>query len=149
MPGLDAGADEILTSDVLLPQQFNDLIHRSAERSPEQNLLAAILEDALKCWFADIAIIGPEHLYQSKRERLRYEADQWIFEKAVPVRFSFEGVCAGLGVDPDYIRGQLLRCEQDGQSRRSRWGRWRQGFGANQPKNITAKYYRPHKRATG
>ena len=44
-----------------------------------------------------------------RRRNLFREAKDWIFDEATNWLFSFENICAVLGLDPDYVRGRLLR----------------------------------------
>ncbi len=102
---------------VLLPEQFNDLVHRSSERRPEQRLMLAILEDALYCWLGVPALggcQGENHIQACQRwttvkqMRLHREANRWIFEDDPKAPLSFAAVCAALCLDPDFIRARLL-----------------------------------------
>ena len=94
--------------DVMLPGQFDDLF-RSTERTPEQRLMLAVLEDAIHCWFgAPPALLGGAYT-GSKRMRLAREAERWLFgdENCAPI--SFHTCCGALGIDCEWLREKLRR----------------------------------------
>jgi hypothetical protein len=93
MIGSDAGAQE----------RFFDNYRRSEHLQPEKVLLQAILEDALHCYFK----------YARARDRAGrqafHEAEQWILGGGNGWIFSFDNVCAHLGLDPQYVRRGVER----------------------------------------
>jgi hypothetical protein len=103
--------------DVLLPVQIDYLLRRSFadsghNQSPERDLFAALLDDALRCWLGAVGVLtgnvvghGPCRL---RRSRLHAEADRWIFGDYECV-VSFEMVCSLLGLDAQWIRDSLRR----------------------------------------
>jgi hypothetical protein len=94
--------------DVMLPGQFDDLF-RSTERTPEQRLMLAVLEDAIHCWFgAPPALLGGAYT-GSKRMRLAREAERWLFgdENCAPI--SFHTCCGALGIGGEWLREKLRR----------------------------------------
>ena len=50
---------------------------------------------------------GPVRL----RGRRRAEADEWLFDEAAAVPFSFAWICDGLGIDASYLRAGIRRLE--------------------------------------
>jgi len=108
-----ADIDPAIIGAELLPSQFYDQLHRSADRTPEQRLMAAILEDALYCYLGSgTAWAGANYHCQitNKNERLRLEAERWLFG-SFSAPLNFEMVCAALGLDPGWIRRELRRPE--------------------------------------
>jgi hypothetical protein len=66
---------------------------------PEQSLMLAVLEDAIRCI--------QRHGRTSRSAACR-EAVSWILEKNSDWPFSFENICAVLSLDADYLREGLL-----------------------------------------
>ena len=107
--------------DVMLPSQFygaNDGLMMDAER----NLMAAILSDGVEAYIAS-SVSRQIHQTQSssipqlsqqlhnnkKRTPTRNEAQDWVETHDDTYAFSFDNVCASLGINPDYLRLGLLR----------------------------------------
>lgn len=89
--------------DQLLPTQFADLFGGSRERKPELRLMAAVLEDGIQtfCRFADVR--------RGRGRGLFLEAAEWFDSSDTSWPFSFENICAGLGIEPGWIRRLLHR----------------------------------------
>ena len=91
--------------DILAGEDFAR-IHRSHPLSPEHELMAAILEEALadyqRCWKAR---------YKKNMKQFA-DAQAWILESNSEWIFSFVNCCEALGIEPDYLRQGLLRWEQ-------------------------------------
>jgi hypothetical protein len=92
-------------TDILAAQDF-DRIYRSRPRSPERDLMLAILEEALndyqRCFSA-----------RDKKGRNRFtEARAWILNTDSEWIFSFINCCEVLRIDPDYLRQGLLLWRQ-------------------------------------
>jgi hypothetical protein len=92
---------ELLTPVAILPQQFADGL-RGAQ-APEQRLLIALLEDAIRC-FEKYCAATDGH-----SRRLFREAQEWIMLERDCRPFSFEHVCSVLGLDPYAVRRSLQR----------------------------------------
>jgi hypothetical protein len=84
------------------------LQQRSRIEQPERDdgtrrLMWAMLKDTLRCY----------HMYHDsvtvRGQRLFYEAERWIQSRDLKWAFSFENVCAVLGVDSDFLRNELRR----------------------------------------
>jgi hypothetical protein len=87
-------------TDILAAQDF-DRIHRSRPRSPERDLMLAILEEALndyqRCWKAG-----------DRKARQRFaDARAWILNTDSEWIFSFINCCEVLGIESDYLRQGL------------------------------------------
>jgi len=93
--------DAILQPQVLLPSQFSDSRHRPAQLEPLRRLMAAILEDALRCFQRNINARG----IRLRREFL--EAKEWFFGSGAEGPFAFENVCSVLDLDPKQLRRNL------------------------------------------
>ena len=87
-------------ADILAAQDF-DRIHRSRSRSPERDLMLAILEEALndyqRCFRA-----------RDNKGRKRFaDARAWILNTDSEWIFSFINCCELLGIEPGYLRQGL------------------------------------------
>ena len=88
--------------DLILPTQFFDALRRHPPAQGERRLVLAILEDAINCFQTYI------FANRSRNRRLFREAEAWLMsENDEP--FSFEHVCAVLGLEPTYIRRGIQR----------------------------------------
>ena len=91
----------VLADDATVPHQYLDTFRRSEHLEPEKALLLAILEDAIHCF----------QKYGAARDRAGkerfHEAEEWIMRSGDDWIFSFDSVCALLGLDPEYIRRGL------------------------------------------
>jgi hypothetical protein len=87
--------------DILATEDFA-CIHRSRPLSPERELMAAVLEEALadyqRCWKARD---------KKAMERLA-DAQTWILDSNSEWIFSFVNCCEALGIEPGYLRQRLL-----------------------------------------
>ena len=91
-----------LPPDQLLPTQFADLLGHSGERKPELRLMAAGLEDGIRtfCRFAGAG--------KGRGRGLFREVADWFESTDTSWPFAFENICAGLDLEPAWIR-RLLR----------------------------------------
>ena len=91
-----------LPPETLLPTQW----HRStsdASLVPEQRLLLAILEEA-------VATVQRYVIDERRRGRRLYrEAEAWVLSDDVSWPCTFRNICDALGIDPDYLRGGVMR----------------------------------------
>jgi hypothetical protein len=92
--------------DVANANYWNSL-KRSGHSHPEQDLMFAVLKDALLNY--------RKHLHNPKKS-LRGDRD-WFFAKDRDRLFSFESVCGVLGFNPQYIRKRLRLWEQEAATR--------------------------------
>jgi len=95
-------SEELLPSlfepHIILPVQFSTRLQRSAARTGEQRLIAAILEDA-------IAICcKPNPPKTSKGRTVLRESLRWVRSNDRKWLFSFLRICEMLDVDPSAIR---------------------------------------------
>ena len=113
--------------DILAGEDFAR-IHRSHPLSPEHELMAAILEEALadyqRCWKV-----------RDKKGMERFaDAQAWILEWNSDWIFSFVNCCEALGIEPDYLRQGLLRWNPGKRTRSSSASARERG--RNQPKRM-------------
>jgi hypothetical protein len=80
-----------------------DTVKRSGHSHPEQDLMLAVLKDALLNY--------REHLRNPKKS-LSYDRE-WFFANDHDRLFSFDSVCVVLGLDPQSIRKRLRLWERE------------------------------------
>lgn len=93
--------DSLLQPQVMLPAQFSDGRH-AAQSEPLRRLMAAILQDALRCFISNI------HARRAQQAREFYEAKQWLFGSGAKGPFALENVCHILDLDPKQLRRELF-----------------------------------------
>ena len=88
----------LFEGDVVAPDQYLDIFTRTNNLEPEQELMLAILTDAIECIlkYCDEPI--------PMREKLFNEAHEWLFAKDEREPFSFLNVCGTLNFNPNYLR---------------------------------------------
>jgi hypothetical protein len=89
-------------SDTLAPHEFWQTYRAKRSRQPELDLMNAVLEDAVLCYFKNL------ECRSSRQRRIFRETQDWFFNNDEDGLFTFKSVCSHLGVDPDYIRRGLL-----------------------------------------
>ncbi len=101
---IDESVASLFQPDTVLPAQYLETVCRKIHRDAEQELVLAVLEDAVSCfqkYFAARDKIG---------RRLFREAEEWILlQEKSDWLFSFDNICETLGLNPGYIREGLLR----------------------------------------
>ena len=101
--------EKALDAGLLLPGQYADLVRRNHVIEGELKLLLAVLEDAIRCYLRNVNAKDGEHRRDFVEVRNWFEGNG-----AGNLRgdiFSFENLCAALGIDPPYLldRLQILR----------------------------------------
>lgn len=86
--------------DVLVSHRYWETFCGKASLPPEKMLMLAVLEDAIECL--------RKHAHRPNSLVFR-DAVDWILDEKSDWFFSFENICALLGLDADYIREGLLR----------------------------------------
>jgi hypothetical protein len=101
----DLGAGEEIFSGCVLPAQYNagPKGHRAWEN--ERRLLAAVLEDAIRCYLTNCG-------GKTKTQLDRFWEVQAWFNDHRPARrpyglFSFEAICEALDIEPGLLRQRL------------------------------------------
>lgn len=102
-PGVEPHGSADTIPDLLLPVQFTELLQRSSDRSGEQRLMAAVLEEAMRSFCQWAGAPG------MRAQRLFGEAAEWFASDDVSWPFAFENVCHALALDPEWIRRLLRR----------------------------------------
>lgn len=82
--------------------EFFDVNKKRFPLLPEQDLMLAVLEDAIACYM--------NHLKpKSMSGRALFEdAERWFFNEGGDWIFSFANICQTVGLDPNYVRRGLL-----------------------------------------
>ncbi len=88
--------------DVLASQFFE----ASTRRSPERDLLVAVLEDAMQC------IERHAGAERAAERALCADAQRWMASRDRSWFFSFENVCAALDLDADAVRAGVTRAHE-------------------------------------
>jgi hypothetical protein len=101
---LDNRVASLFQPDTVLPPQYLETVCRKTHLEAEQELMLAVLKDAVTCFQGYFAA-------RDKTEtRLFREAEDWILQQEKSDwLFSFDNVCETLGLNPGYIREGLLR----------------------------------------
>jgi len=87
--------------DTLLPVQYYDRVAGGKTPSGEFRLFFAILEDALRCY------VRSKNCRTGVKRADFLDARRWFFTRGTPHVFSFESICAFLGLDADWLRRRL------------------------------------------
>ena len=106
----------LIITDEPTGSQWLDM-HRSTWRTGEQRLMCAVLEDAVNKYLQ-----YRDYAPMTNRGRLYSEAKEWIFVGGGTEPFSFESICAALGLDPDWWRQRLQAIVQEGKIKTIRRG---------------------------
>jgi hypothetical protein len=95
--GIDTG--------LLLPGQYVDLVRRNHVIEGELKLLLAVLEDAIRCYLRNVDAKDGE------RRRDFVEVRHWFESSGRGARrpdiFSFDNLCAALGIEPRVLLDRL------------------------------------------
>jgi hypothetical protein len=92
----------LFQADTLAPQQYQQSARRTLFQEPEQELMFAVLKDAICCF----------QKYASARDKMRtrlyLEARKWLMQEDNDWPFSFANICEAIGLSPQYVRAGLL-----------------------------------------
>jgi hypothetical protein len=89
--------------DIMLPEQYNELIRRHHESSGELKLLVAVLEDAIHCY------LDYGNADTRQRRLVFYEVRQWINSTNSNGLFAYDTLCEALGINAFRLRTVLER----------------------------------------
>jgi hypothetical protein len=92
----------LFEGDVIAPEQYREIFSRTRHLEPEQELMLAILCDAIECIFKYCDEPVPA------RAKLFHDAQEWLFDEEEKEPFSFLNVCDSLNFDPSYLRRGVL-----------------------------------------
>ena len=88
---------------VPIPPLASQFIYAPKESTPERQLLAAVLQDAVK-----IIRRGPEYHEDRELADTYRDAVAWIMAERDTWPFCFVALCEALGFDADSVRTRLL-----------------------------------------
>ncbi len=98
--------------DVLTLYEFQ--AQAQAPQQPEENLMLAVLGDALFCF-------QKYHRAGDREGKKQFaDAQYWLFDNGEEWPFSFTNICAALRISPGYLRRALLRWEHNLERRQRR-----------------------------
>jgi hypothetical protein len=101
----------LFVPEIMTPAQFYDgRRQENDEFTPIKRLMMAILEDALRCFQNNAGATT------GRRKRLFQEAEEWLCGSGGEGPFSFNMVCEALGIEPEFLRNELLRWRAEQQS---------------------------------
>jgi hypothetical protein len=93
--------EKAIDAGLLLPGQYADLVRRNHVIEGELKLLLAVLEDAIRCY------LRYAHVKDGERRREFIEVRNWFEGARGGDIFSFENLCAALGIEPPYLLDRL------------------------------------------
>jgi hypothetical protein len=97
----------VFQPDILINAQYLSTYRRRFYLQPEQVLMLAVLEDAVMCFQDNVTAVAP------RKQMLFREAEEWILNDDQSYLFSFDNICEGLGLNPDYLRRGLKRWQEE------------------------------------
>lgn len=100
---VDDSVPGLLEPDAIVPSQYFDRVGTDASAQPEKRLMLAILEDAVTTFQRHV------HSDTRRSRRLVEDVEAWMAGEQSEDSFSFEGVCAALDIEPEYVRQGLAR----------------------------------------
>ena len=115
----------IFADDMAVTSKYWETVIRKNYSQPEKELMLAVLKDAI--------MIYKKHVYSGNA--LFKEAETWLFDRERDWLFSFETVCAVLGLSRGKIRQNLLAWKLNASSAlvdRERQSRYDQMVSPNQ-----------------
>ena len=92
----------LFEGDIIAPEQYLENFTRTNNLEPEQELMLAILTDAIDC------ILKYCNEPIPMRAKLFHEAQEWLFAHDEKDAFSFLNVCEVLKFDPNYLRRGIM-----------------------------------------
>ena len=96
----------VFQPDILVTVQYLSTYRRRFYLQPEQLLMLAVLEDAVVCFQDNLTAVSP------RKQSLFRDAENWILDESKSYLFSFENICEGLALDPNYVRRGLIRWKE-------------------------------------
>lgn len=99
----DEKALAVFQTDSLIPAQFHATYQSKACIAPEKSLMLAVLHDAVICFQDNVKA------HANRKRTLFREAEEWILREDNLYLFSFESICASLGLDAACLRQGLMK----------------------------------------
>jgi hypothetical protein len=87
-----------LEPDTLVPAQYFDRIGSDIAYQPEKRLMLAVLEEAIATFQRHVSSQTPRSI------RLVQDVEEWAATTDHDWPYSFENICAGLGLESEYLR---------------------------------------------
>ena len=84
-----------LDADIIVPSQYFDRIRSEESAQPEKRLMLAVMENAIATFQHSIS--GATR----RQRRLLKETEEWMYSGDTSWPFSFENICALLGIEAD------------------------------------------------
>ena len=88
----------VLQADIIVPSQYFDRVRSEDSSQPEKRLMLAVMENAIVTFQKSI------YAATRRQRRLLKETEEWIHSLDTSWPFSFENICATLGIDANYLR---------------------------------------------
>ena len=101
---LHSGHEKKDDAGLLLPEQYVDLIRRNHVFEGELKLLLAVLEDAIRCYLLNANRTNGQRRQEFVEVTSWFEGDNGARRADI---FSFENLCAALGIEPRGLRARL------------------------------------------
>jgi hypothetical protein len=93
----------VFQPDILMGEQFLSTYRRRFSLQPEQELMLAVLQDAVFCFQENVTAVTP------RKVALFREAEEWILSEDNSYLFSFCNICDSVGLSAAYLRQGLMR----------------------------------------
>ena len=92
-----------LQADIIVPSQYFDRVRSEDSSQPEKRLMLAVMENAIVTFQKSI------YAATRRQRRLLKETEEWIHSLDTSWPFSFENICASLGIEANYLRHGLAQ----------------------------------------
>jgi hypothetical protein len=103
---LEDRLNTLFQPDILAEDEYAKTLQRKQHFKPEEQLMLAVLEDAVFCFQKYV-------FAQDKKGQGQFrEAEEWILENNSEWFFSFKNICEVLEINPEYFRRGLLRWKE-------------------------------------
>ena len=103
----DEKALGVFQPDILIGEQFLSTYRRRFSLQPEQELMLAVLQDAVYCFQENATAVN------ARKQALFREAEQWILSDDNSYLFSFYNICDSVGLSTTYLRRGLIRWREE------------------------------------
>jgi hypothetical protein len=97
----------VFQPDILITAQYLSTYRRRFHLEPEQELMLAVLQDAVVCFQDNVTAVTP------RKRALFREAEDWILNDDKSYLCSFDNICESVGLNPAYLRRGLMRWKEE------------------------------------
>jgi hypothetical protein len=127
--------EKAIDAGLVMPGQYADLVRRNHTIEGELKLLLAVLEDAIRCYLRNV------NAQEGERRRDFLEVRSWFEGNLTSDRradiFSFDNLCAALGIEPRDLLDRLqILTIRDLPSRRYQMRRHRPLSSLRDPRGV-------------